>query len=77
MENEVYLIRKLSHYTVEISKFTDYKEPDAVYQLTNRSCHCPAKVPNCKHKKMYEHWKSLGEPVGMWLTSDLKTGSIL
>lgn len=50
----MYTLREISKNIFEVAKFSDYKEPDAIYIIKNNKCSCPAsyKTKNCKHKKL-------------------------
>lgn len=58
-----YLLRK-GNYFYELAKFEDSDAPTALYRFTNRGCTCPAGRRGCKHTKIMDSWKALGEPAG-------------
>lgn len=58
-----YLLRKVKNI-YELAKFEDSDFPTAVYRFSNRGCTCPASNRSCKHVKIRDTWKALGEPSG-------------
>lgn len=72
-----YLLRK-AKLTYELAKFEDSDAPTAVYRFSNRGCTCPAGRRSCKHVKIMNTWKALGEPVGYVFDDEAKhIGTIL
>jgi hypothetical protein len=66
-----YLLRKVKTL-YEITKFEDSDVPTAVYSFNKRGCNCPASRRGCKHSKIMNTWKSLGEPIGFVFDDDAK-----
>jgi hypothetical protein len=66
-----YLLRKVRN-NYELAKFEDSDAPTAVYRFSNRGCSCPASSRNCKHVKIKNMWKTLGEPSGYVFDDEAK-----
>jgi hypothetical protein len=64
-----YLLRKVKT-TYELAKFEDSDLPTAVYRFSNRGCSCPSGYRSCKHVKIKNTWKALGEPFGYVFDDD-------
>jgi len=64
-----YLLRKAKN-TYELAKFEDSDSPTAVYRISNRGCSCPSGRRSCKHVKIINVWKVLGEPLGYVFDDD-------
>ncbi len=45
----MYTIRQLAKDRFQIASFDDYKEPTAIYFISDKRCSCPARNP-CKHQ---------------------------
>ena len=65
----VYVLRRLAPKRVELAKFEDRSEPIATYNIVAGRCDCPSRVP-CKHPKLVDFWKEIGEPIGCAIDED-------
>ena len=57
----MYTVRETYKDIFEVSKFSDYREPDSVYYIRKNKCSCPAsyRSKKCKHQALVELYKAL------------------
>lgn len=66
-----YIPRRMAPKKIEIAKFTDRKEPEAVYTIINGNCDCPARAKSCKHTSIAAAWLNNGEMLGIVFDENL------
>ena len=58
-----YILRKVDN-KYEAAKFADSTYPIDIYRVSGKSCSCPS-FRLCKHIKILNTWRALGEPAGV------------